>query len=81
MTYKGLLHHYEGGQLLSLLVTPPHPSTKPTKNAKSCGRVLTSYEYIEQMEEKERMKLEEIRVKEQRKKETIDRRQPRKLRN
>ena len=57
----------------SPLVTPPHPSTKPTKNAKSCGRVLTSYEYIEQMEEKERMKLEEIRVKEQRKKERDDR--------
>ena len=44
----------------SILKTSSHPSTLPTKNAKSFGRVLTSYEYVEQMEEKERMKLEEI---------------------
>ena len=36
------------------LKTPPHPSCLPTKNPKCCARVVTSFEYMEIMEEKER---------------------------
>ena len=35
------------------LETPTHPSKYPTKNPKSCERVLTSLENMQKMEEKE----------------------------
>ena len=47
----------------SCLKTPSHPSSKPTQNPKSCGRVLTSVEFMTCMEEKERMKLEALKEK------------------
>ena len=39
-----------------ILKTPPRPSIS-RKDAKSCGRVHTSFKYLEQVEEKERMKV------------------------
>ena len=54
------------------LKTPPHPSCLPTKNPKCCGRVVTSFEYMEIMEEKEKKKLEAIKEKERRKIEKIE---------
>ena len=49
------------------LNTPIPPSKIPTKNAKSCGRVLTSQEFLEALEEKERLKQQALKEKEERK--------------
>ena len=38
----------------NFLLTPRHPSCLPTRNPKGCGRVVTSFTYMEIMEEKER---------------------------
>ena len=48
---------------MNLLVCPPRPSISRT-DAKSCGRVHTSFKYLEQVEEKERMIVEAIKDKE-----------------
>ena len=43
------------------LNTPIPPSKIPTKNAKSCGRALTSQEFIEALEEKKRLKQQALK--------------------
>uniref|UniRef100_A0A1X7SLP9 DDE-1 domain-containing protein n=1 Tax=Amphimedon queenslandica TaxID=400682 RepID=A0A1X7SLP9_AMPQE len=48
----------------SFLKTPSHPSSKSTLKPKSCGRVLTSVEFMTCIEEKERMKQEALKEKE-----------------
>ncbi|XP_019863382.1 PREDICTED: uncharacterized protein LOC109592358 [Amphimedon queenslandica] len=48
----------------SFLKTPSHPSSKPTLKPKSCGRVLTSVEFMTCIEEKERVKQEALKEKE-----------------
>ena len=45
------------------LNTPIPPSKIPTKNAKSCGRALTSQEFLEALEEKERLKKQALQKK------------------
>ena len=49
------------------LETPTHPSKYPTKNPKSCGRVLTSLENMQKMEEKEIEKQRKLQEKANRK--------------
>ena len=49
------------------LETPTHPSKYPTKNPKSCGRVLTSLENMQKMEEKELEKQKKLQEKANRK--------------
>ncbi|XP_019861816.1 PREDICTED: uncharacterized protein LOC109590340 isoform X7 [Amphimedon queenslandica] len=61
------------------LVTPMHPSKVPTKNPKSFGKVLTSKENMELMEEKERKKEEEKKEKERRKAEREEKAKQKKL--
>ena len=46
------------------LNTPIPPSKIPTKNAKSCGRALTSQEFLEALDEKERLEQQALKVKE-----------------
>ena len=49
------------------LNTPLAPSKIPTKSVKSCGKVLTSLENLQILEEKEKAKAEELKKKEERK--------------
>ena len=53
--------------ITKFLNTPKHPSKLPSKNQKSAGKVLTSLEIIQAMEEKQMKKEEELRRKEERK--------------
>lgn len=53
--------------ITQFLKSPEHPNKLPTKNQKSAGKVLTSLENIEAMEEKQRKKDEELKKKEERK--------------
>lgn len=54
--------------LSKFLRTPVPPSKHPTKNGKSCGKVLTSLEDMQIMEAREAAKQEKARLKEERKK-------------
>lgn len=61
-----LVPHFSSiiGKFLSI---PEHPSEIPTKNIKSCGRVLTSKENLKILEEKEMKKQLAKKLKEERK--------------
>ncbi len=54
--------------LSQFLVTPTPPSKLPTKRPKSCGRVLTSRENLQDLEEKEQKKKAALKEKEERRK-------------
>jgi len=57
-----------GRLLRKLMSTPRPPSQLPTKQKKSCGKVLTSREQLKILEDKEQKKQEEERQREERKK-------------
>ncbi|ORU94054.1 MAG: hypothetical protein A6F71_09150 [Cycloclasticus sp. symbiont of Poecilosclerida sp. M] len=55
-----------GSKISKFLSIPIKPSKIPTKHPKSCGRVLTSKENLEIIEEKQRLKQEAQQMKEER---------------
>ena len=59
-------------QTESLFKLPPPPSKMPTVHPKSCGRVLTSWESIQQLEQKKFAKEQKEHEKEERKKARLE---------